>query len=50
MAELFQHNIHVILANQAARGAYVASPAFPTYRYCRSRDGAFIAYAMGLVG
>lgn len=49
MTDLFQHSIHVILANQAASGAYIASPNFPTYRYCWFRDGAFIAYAMDLV-
>lgn len=50
MADLFQHSIHVILANQAPSGAYLASPNFPTYRYSWFRDGAFIAYAMDLVG
>ena len=50
MADLFHHSIEVILANQAASGAYVASPNFPTYRYCWFRDGAFIACAMDLVG
>ncbi|MGQ9600518.1 MAG: glycoside hydrolase family 15 protein [Anaerolineae bacterium] len=50
MADLFEHSIHVILANQAAGGAYVASPNFSVYRYCWFRDGAFIAYAMDLVG
>lgn len=50
MADLFQHSIHIILTNQALSGAYVASPNFPTYRYCWFRDGAFIAYAMDLAG
>lgn len=50
MANLFQHSIHVVLAHQAAGGAYIASPNFPTYRYSWFRDGAFIAYAMDLVG
>lgn len=50
MANLFQYSIHVILANQAASGAYVACPNFPAYRYSWFRDGAFIAYAMDLVG
>jgi len=50
MADLFQHSIYVILANQAASGAYVACPNFPFYRYSWFRDGAFIAYAMDLVG
>ncbi len=50
MADLFQHSIHVILANQTPSGAYVASPNFSPYRYCWFRDGSFIAYAMDLVG
>jgi len=50
MADLFHHSVQVILANQALTGAYIASPNFPAYRYCWFRDGAFIAYAMDLVG
>jgi|DewCreStandDraft_2_1066082.scaffolds.fasta_scaffold01506_2 GH15 family glucan-1,4-alpha-glucosidase len=50
MADLFQRSIHVILANQAESGAYVACPNFPAYRYSWFRDGAFIAYAMDLAG
>ncbi len=47
---LFQRSIDIILSNQAPSGAYPASPTFPTYRYSWFRDGAFIAYAMDLVG
>ncbi|HID86555.1 MAG TPA: glycoside hydrolase, partial [Anaerolineae bacterium] len=50
MADLFHHSVQVILANQALTGAYIASPNFPAYRYSWFRDGAFIAYAMDLVG
>lgn len=50
MTDLFQRSIELILQNQAPSGAYVASPNFATYRYCWFRDGAFIAYAMNLVG
>lgn len=49
MSGLFQRSIEIILENQSASGAYLASPNFPTYRYCWFRDGAFIAYAMDLV-
>jgi len=50
MADPFHHNIHVILANQAPTGAYLASPHFSAYRYSWFRDGAFIAYAMDVAG
>jgi len=50
MTSLVQHSIRVILANQAPTGAFPASPTFPTYRYAWFRDGAFIAYAMDVVG
>ena len=43
-------SLKIIHASQAASGAYLASPNFPTYRYCWFRDGAFIAYAMDLYG
>lgn len=48
--DLFRHSIEVILNNQDKGGAFVASPAFPTYHYCWLRDGSFIAYAMDRVG
>ncbi len=50
MADLFRRSIEIILQNQAPSGAYIASPNFSTYHYCWFRDGAFIAYAMDLVG
>jgi GH15 family glucan-1,4-alpha-glucosidase len=50
MSDLYHHSIEVILNNQHPSGAYVASPTFETYGYCWFRDGAFIAYAMDLVG
>ncbi len=50
MIDLVQRSVEIIRANQAASGAYVASPNFPAYRYCWFRDGAYIAYAMDRVG
>ncbi len=50
MPDLYQRSIEIILENQSASGAYVASPNFPTYRYCWFRDGSFIAYSMDLAG
>ncbi len=50
MVNLPQHSIQVILTHQAPSGAYPASPTFPTYHYSWFRDGAFIAYAMDVVG
>ena len=43
---LARRSIELIRANQAASGAYVASPTFPVYRDCWFRHGAYIAYAM----
>ena len=48
--DLYRHSINVILNNQHKSGAYVASPAFPTYHYCWLRDGSFIAHAMDRAG
>lgn len=50
MTDLVTHSIALIRANQAPSGAYVACPTFPTYQYCWFRDGAYIAYAMDVVG
>jgi GH15 family glucan-1,4-alpha-glucosidase len=50
MSSLVQSSIEIILSNQAASGAYIASPNFPTYNYCWLRDGSFIAHSMDLVG
>lgn len=43
-------SMEVIKANQAATGAYVASPSFAPYRYAWLRDGSFTAYAMDRMG
>lgn len=45
-----QRDIRIILQNQHASGAYVASPAFSQYPYCWLRDGSFIAHAMDRAG
>ncbi|MCZ7575341.1 MAG: glycoside hydrolase family 15 protein [Ardenticatenaceae bacterium] len=47
---LFDHSLRTIAQHQAATGAYVACPNFPTYRYSWFRDGALIAYAMDIAG
>lgn len=47
---LVDASVAVILENQAASGAYAASPAFANYAYCWLRDGTFTAYAMDQVG
>jgi GH15 family glucan-1,4-alpha-glucosidase len=49
-SSLYEHSITVILNNQCPGGAYLASPEFTPYRYSWFRDGAFIAYAMDVVG
>jgi GH15 family glucan-1,4-alpha-glucosidase len=48
MHDLYRRSIEIILENQSESGAYIASPNFPTYRYCWFRDGSFIAYSMDL--
>lgn len=50
LAAVARHSVAVILDNQSASGAYVASPAYPTYAYSWLRDGAFIADAMSRAG
>jgi isomaltose glucohydrolase len=47
---LVQRSIAVIERYQDAGGGYPAGPAYPVYRYCWLRDGAFIADAMSRVG
>lgn len=42
---LVTQSITVIETGQAASGAYIACPSYPTYNYCWFRDGAFIAAA-----
>lgn len=49
-SELAETSIRIIRDGQQDTGAYLASPTFPTYRYSWFRDGAFIAYAMDLMG
>jgi len=48
--DLVQRSLEVILANQAASGAYLACPDFPMYRYGWFRDGAFCAHALDRCG
>lgn len=48
--DLRQISQEVILAGQAASGAYVASPTFSQYGYSWLRDGAWIAHAMDAIG
>lgn len=50
MRNLVAHSIDVIKTYQAESGAYVACPHMPAYEYSWFRDGAFIAYAMDIVG
>jgi len=50
-SRLRARSVNIILAGQAASGAYTASPTFPQYRdFCWFRDGAFIAEAMSRTG
>ncbi|MBI3961658.1 MAG: glycoside hydrolase family 15 protein [Deinococcus sp.] len=44
--DLITHSLDLITSTQSSTGAFMASPHFPTYRYCWFRDGAFIAYAL----
>ena len=48
--DLFKRSVQIILKNQSPSGAYIASPAFPTYAYCWLRDGTYVAHAMDRVG
>ncbi len=50
MVDLKQASIHIIKANQASSGAYVASPTFSQYGYSWLRDGMWIAHSMDCVG
>lgn len=47
---LAEASVRIICAHQSSTGGYVASPNFAVYNYSWFRDGAFIAYAMALVG
>lgn len=50
LERLARLSVGVISQGQAPSGAYLASPAFPVYRYSWFRDGAFIADAMSRAG
>jgi GH15 family glucan-1,4-alpha-glucosidase len=43
-------SIHVLAANQAPGGAFLATPVMPDYHYCWFRDGSYIARALDLAG
>jgi GH15 family glucan-1,4-alpha-glucosidase len=47
---LARHSIDVLTRGQARSGAFIASPAFPVYRYAWLRDGAFCAVALDVAG
>jgi GH15 family glucan-1,4-alpha-glucosidase len=50
MTDLYSRSLEVIKKGQAASGAYIASPNFPTYQYCWLRDASFTAHAMDTAG
>jgi isomaltose glucohydrolase len=45
-----RRSVDVLKQGQSATGAFIASPAFPTYHYAWLRDGAFCAHALDRVG
>jgi GH15 family glucan-1,4-alpha-glucosidase len=45
---LIPRSVEVLKQGQAASGAFIASPNFPTYHYAWLRDGAFCAHALDL--
>jgi GH15 family glucan-1,4-alpha-glucosidase len=47
---LAQRSVDVLKAGQAGSGAFIASPAFPVYRYAWLRDGAFCAHGLDAIG
>ena len=47
---LARRSVEVLRAGQAASGALVASPTFPTYGFAWLRDGAFCAHALDVAG
>jgi GH15 family glucan-1,4-alpha-glucosidase len=49
-AGLGVRSVEILLAGQAASGAFIAAPDFATYRYSWLRDGAYCARALDLVG
>ncbi len=48
--DLIEHSVSVIVANQAATGAIIASPNLDQYRYAWLRDGTFCAHALMIHG
>jgi GH15 family glucan-1,4-alpha-glucosidase len=46
--QLIERSLQIILENQSASGAFIASPNFPTYAFCWFRDSSYIAYALNL--
>jgi len=48
--DLYRGSLDVMARGQARSGAFVASPTFPTYRFCWIQDGAFVALAMDEAG
>ena len=48
--DLVTASVAIILAGQAASGAFLAGTTFEQYRYCWLRDGAFTAEALDLAG
>jgi isomaltose glucohydrolase len=50
LGRLAERSVAIIREGQTASGAYLACPAFPPYRFCWFRDGAFIADAMSTAG
>jgi GH15 family glucan-1,4-alpha-glucosidase len=45
-----RRSVDVLKQGQAASGAFIASPAFPTYHYAWLRDGSFCAHALDRAG
>ena len=50
LTKLVEHSIAVIERCQHPSGGYIASPDYPSYRYCWLRDGSFTAGAMSRAG
>ncbi|HEV3310734.1 MAG TPA: glycoside hydrolase family 15 protein [Chloroflexota bacterium] len=50
IGDLTEVSLAIIGDGQTAGGAFIASPNFPTYRYCWYRDGTFVAQALDLFG
>lgn len=48
--DFMQKSIEIIKKNQGDSGAFIACPNFETYHYSWFRDGAYIAYALGVSG